>query len=758
MASGYRGTVVGSLGRLFESGTFAGLGEAQLLERFLTRGDEAAFEAILQRHGPMVLGVCRRVLEDPHDIADAFQATFLILVKKARSIRDREALGTWLYGVARRVAVRARVNARRLRTRERTGIDAEGLDVDANTGRSRSDRLEMQELRSLIDAELERLPARYRAPLILCDLEGLTQEQAAAQLGCPVGTVKSRLSRGREQLRSRLVRRGIAPSSGLLAATLAAESAHAVPVELMSLTLAAAARLAAGQAIAAGASSAGAIALMKGVLRSMSLAKIPLVAAALAAAALATTGVRALVAPAPARPAAVAAVPRSIAPTPANPAVAAPAEEPNPPERGVTRFRLANGLKVILRPIRGSETTALVVVYSIGGDHDPEGRSGLGHAIEHLYVTAAAGAEKARTAGQLMKRYPAGANGQTGDRYTVFSTVFSKGELDRELTDAAARMGDLRVTAADLDRERPRLVQEVENMFDGFPALAALNRARELVRPMPGSGRHGGPPEQIRALTIEDVQARLNRYYKPRNAILALAGDFDPVAARKMIESHFAALSAGEEIPPSRDPGAPKFLMPTPPPRSSAAAPAKAAPAEEPESAPTACLAYLAPRPDSDLYAPFLVLITRLWAIGQQFDGPGVTGSPVFFTPLDDGSIVGISATIRPGETSDKAFERIEKFVAKAVEGKLGADEPAEVGQMLGMLMGLGDIPDEALGQNPYGVAFSLARRDQLGLDPARFEKALRAVTDQDLKRVAAEVFAPGRHAGTVAGYSGPGR
>ncbi len=131
MASGYRGSVVGSLGRLFEAGTVAGLSEAQLLERFLAQGDEAAFEAILQRHGPMVLGVCRRVLDDPHDIADAFQATFLILVKKARSIRDRDALGTWLYGVARRVAVRAKVNARRRHTRERTGIGAEGLDVDA---------------------------------------------------------------------------------------------------------------------------------------------------------------------------------------------------------------------------------------------------------------------------------------------------------------------------------------------------------------------------------------------------------------------------------------------------------------------------------------------------------------------------------------------------------------------------------------------------------------------------------------------------
>ena len=124
-------------------------------------------------------------------------------------------------------------------------------------------------------------------------------------------------------------------------------------------------------------------------------------------------------------------------------------------------------------------------MYSIGSDHDPEGRSGLAHAIEHLYVTAAAGDRKARTSEELFAKYPAGANGQTGDRYTVIATVFPKRELDHELGDAAARMVDLRVTAADLDRERPRLLEEVANMFEGFPALAAMNNARELVRPTP---------------------------------------------------------------------------------------------------------------------------------------------------------------------------------------------------------------------------------------------------------------------------------
>ena len=125
MASGYRGSVVGSLGRLFEAGTVAGLGEAQLLERFLAQGDGAAFEAILQRHGPMVLGVCRRVLDDPHDVADAFQATFLVLVKKARGLWVRDSLGPWLHQVAFRTASCARsAAARRQRLEQRAAIPA----------------------------------------------------------------------------------------------------------------------------------------------------------------------------------------------------------------------------------------------------------------------------------------------------------------------------------------------------------------------------------------------------------------------------------------------------------------------------------------------------------------------------------------------------------------------------------------------------------------------------------------------------------
>ena len=163
-------------------------------------------------------------------------------------------------------------------------------------------------------------------------------------------------------------------------------------------------------------------------------------------------------------------------------------------------------------------------------------------------------------------------------------------------------------------------------------------------------------------------------------------------------------------------------------------------------------------RPGSENYAPFLVLVSRLSAGAPRLGRSSVTGLEVYFTPLDDGSVVAVSATEKRGETHAGAIQRIEKYVARAIEPKLGISERFAVKQRLGMIMGLADIPDATLGQNPYGVAFSLARRDQLGLDPARLNRALEAVTDADLKRVAEEVFAPSRHGAAVVGSGEPGK
>ena len=192
------------LAHLFGPGTVAGLTDGELLDRFAHGSGDAsavAFEALVSRHGPMVLGVCRRALADPHDVDDAFQATFLILVRKAATVRAGDSLGRWLHGVSRKVAARARLMAMK-RPRPIGEMD-EFWEDQAPACR---------ELGTIFDEEVGRLPGRY-GDAVRCHLEGLSLKEAADRLGCPVGTVGSRLSRAKNLLRSRLIRRGFDPSA-----------------------------------------------------------------------------------------------------------------------------------------------------------------------------------------------------------------------------------------------------------------------------------------------------------------------------------------------------------------------------------------------------------------------------------------------------------------------------------------------------------------------------------------------------------------
>jgi RNA polymerase sigma factor (sigma-70 family) len=180
--------------------------DGELLRRFQTRGDETAFELLVWRHGPMVLGVCRRVLGEHHAAEDAFQATFLTLARKAGTIGVRDAIAGWLYTVARRVALAARARQARYLTHE---LSADGVDV-AEPGYLPPDELSDREERELLREEVDRLPMAFRAVIILCCLEGRTRAQAAEQLGVPIGTVESRLARAQDRLRRSLLARGLA--------------------------------------------------------------------------------------------------------------------------------------------------------------------------------------------------------------------------------------------------------------------------------------------------------------------------------------------------------------------------------------------------------------------------------------------------------------------------------------------------------------------------------------------------------------------
>ncbi|WP_406693383.1 RNA polymerase sigma factor [Singulisphaera sp. Ch08] len=250
---------------LFTAGTVAGLTDSELLSRFANQpGDvaEASFAALVTRHGPMVLGTCLRMLTSPHDAEDAFQATFLVLVRKAKTVKVEDSLAPWLYGVCHRVVSRIRADVTRRRARE-TSDGTEHLPAHEEASAR-------WELRAVIDDELARLPERYRSPVILCDLEGLSHEEAARQLRCPVGTIKSRLFRAREQLSGRLARRGLGLSAGMLGGLLSAEVATAREmVCLAAATVQEATRHDASGGTMAGTLSASVIALTKGVLRTM---------------------------------------------------------------------------------------------------------------------------------------------------------------------------------------------------------------------------------------------------------------------------------------------------------------------------------------------------------------------------------------------------------------------------------------------------------------------------------------------------------
>jgi RNA polymerase sigma factor (sigma-70 family) len=245
----------------------AGYTDGQLLEGFVSRRDEAAFEAVVRRHGPMVLGVCRRVLRHVHDAEDAFQATFLVLARKAGSIASRERLAGWLYGVAYHTALKAR--AVRARRGGRESQVTEMPEPEATREAA------WEDLQPLLDRELSRLPDKYRLPVILCDLEGKTHKEAAQSLGWPVGTLSGRLARARKVLAGRLTRRGIALSGGTLAVALSQEAASAsVPAALASSTARGAALFAAGWAAAAGTVPARVIALTESVMKTMLAAKL----------------------------------------------------------------------------------------------------------------------------------------------------------------------------------------------------------------------------------------------------------------------------------------------------------------------------------------------------------------------------------------------------------------------------------------------------------------------------------------------------
>ena len=256
--------------------------DGQLLNSFVHHKDDAALAALVRRHGPMVWGVCCRLLRSHHDAEDAFQATFLVLVQKAATLPDKEMVGNWLFGVARQTAVRMRALAARRGVRER---QVTVMPEPTTTNQHFND------LKPFLDEELSRLPAKYRVLILLCDMEGKTRKDVARQFDVPEGTVASRLATARVMLAKRLAQRGVIVSGGLLGTMLSQQAGSAaVPTSVLSSTIQAVTSVAAGQAAAAGVISPKVAALTQGVLKAMLMSKLKAVIAVVLMLGLMATG------------------------------------------------------------------------------------------------------------------------------------------------------------------------------------------------------------------------------------------------------------------------------------------------------------------------------------------------------------------------------------------------------------------------------------------------------------------------------------
>jgi zinc protease len=358
------------------------------------------------------------------------------------------------------------------------------------------------------------------------------------------------------------------------------------------------------------------------------------------------------------------------------------------------------------------------------------GKSGLAHLVEHLLVTSAAGSTPARTYADILALYPAGHTAQTADRHTIVAGIFPPERLEAEVKDAAGRLGDLKIVVEDLAREKPRVLDEVANMFERMPALAAQNRAREALLPNRAGGRRAGDPEHVRNLTLADVTEFWKRHYKPGNAVLALAGALDAAAAKALVTQAFGGIPRGDAPP----------VPPAPPTRLAPPLEPFDVKAPAPGGSSRVCVAYAAPPPSSPDYAAFLLFVARL--LEAKMPREGFT-QPVTFAPLDEPGAVYLAGPLAAGEAWQAGVARLQAFASAAVGQPWSPTDPPRVEQAYGLLLGLKTPGDWALAGNPYVVALGLAARRVLGIDPEALAKAVDGLKTAPLAEMGARLFDP---------------
>lgn len=398
----------------------------------------------------------------------------------------------------------------------------------------------------------------------------------------------------------------------------------------------------------------------------------------------------------------------------------------------IEQYKLDNGLTVILRPVPTANKVAFVMLYNIGEDHDPLGKSGMAHLLEHMYVTAATGDTPARDVTQYVKRYPEGWNAQTGTDYTVIATNVKPEQFSVEVKDIAARMNDLRITEEDIKREVPRVAQELRNMYGGIPMLAGINHVKTELHPIPEGGQRGGAMEHVQKIKVDELQQFWQDYYKPKNAILIVAGKFEIEEAKKSIHENLTQIPSGKLIP---------VPHPKPKPKTGNVKKITVHPVV-PNATGVASIGYATPLPGSKEYAPFLIVYTRLLVKLQATFGISKV-QPIYYPILDDTSTFVLQKELTPEDDIDAVQKELDKRLQDALVPTLTQQDKQQTINFLAMPLDIDDVPDFYFTQNIYGIAFAIGRRHQLQINGKELRAAIESVTDADIQNLAKTIFAP---------------
>jgi zinc protease len=387
----------------------------------------------------------------------------------------------------------------------------------------------------------------------------------------------------------------------------------------------------------------------------------------------------------------------------------------------VETFSLPNGLTVLLRKLPGAPSAAVAVVYRIGADHDPKGACGLASLIEGLYLTAATPTLACRSCDVVDARPPEGAPGTarfehvTADDHTCFARVLPASELTLELEDVAQRMGVLHITDEDVASARERLVERIRQAYEGIPETASRLRARERLVEAPNGGRRLGRLADVRALTAAQVRDRVSHLYKARNAVLAVAGDFDVAAVKALVRKRFV------EVPPGDD--APALGERVPAPTGTewdgvGDGPAIFAVAEASKAVPgSVTLAVLAPHQGAAKgYAAFLLLVTRLLDVAADAGAGGGSAAQPSYDPDGDPAVLYLTLPLPDGASAAQAAALLRETLVEIARAPVGPGDTVRARARLPRLFGA-TFPADASTLDLFAIVRGDARRAFTGLD-----------------------------------------